>query len=151
MQLVEIICNMWASLCNHNWEKQKNVISNNQLYWERHKGPLSLTWTNFIPEWISNHVSSKVWDEISNPFPHWNGATVNVWQWINNFSSYFITDLLLIHAGTMWVFAFAFIVICRLIHIALHYITGTEAILRLWSNHKNMGKWTARYIYIYIW
>ena len=27
-----------------------------------------------IPAWISNHVSSKVWNEINCPFPNFNGA-----------------------------------------------------------------------------
>ena len=27
-------------------------------------------------------MSSKVWDEITNPFPKFNGSTVEVWEWI---------------------------------------------------------------------
>ena len=34
-------------------------------------GPLSLTWT-------SNYIHYKVWDEITDPFPNFNGATVEV-------------------------------------------------------------------------
>ena len=30
-----------------------------------------------IPAWISNHMSSKVWDEITYPLPNFNGGTVN--------------------------------------------------------------------------
>ena len=30
------------------------------------------------PEWINNHMSSKVWDEITYPFLNFNGATVEV-------------------------------------------------------------------------
>ena len=29
-------------------------------------------------EWISNHMPSKVWDEITYPFLNFNGATVEV-------------------------------------------------------------------------
>ena len=31
-----------------------------------------------IPAWISNHMLSKVWDEITYPFLNFNGATLNV-------------------------------------------------------------------------
>ena len=37
-----------------------------------------------IQAWISNHILNKVWDEITPPFPNFNGATVEVWEWINN-------------------------------------------------------------------
>ena len=29
-------------------------------------------------------MSSNVWDEISYQFPNFNGATVEVWEWINH-------------------------------------------------------------------
>ena len=31
-----------------------------------------------IPAWISNHMSSKVWDEITYSFLNFNGCTVEV-------------------------------------------------------------------------
>ena len=31
-----------------------------------------------IPAWISNHMPSKVWDEITYPFLNFNGCTVEV-------------------------------------------------------------------------
>ena len=37
-----------------------------------------------IPAWISNHMLSKVWDEVTYPFPNSNGCTVEVWEWISN-------------------------------------------------------------------
>ena len=49
---------------------------------------------NLIPAWISNHMISKVWDEIAYPFPNFNGCTVEVWEWISNFISHFIMDLI---------------------------------------------------------
>ena len=42
-----------------------------------------------IPSWISNHMPSKVWDEITYPFPIFNGATIEGWEWISNFISHF--------------------------------------------------------------
>ena len=52
-----------------------------------------------------------MWDEITYPFPNFNGATVEVWEWITNLISHFMmgvisnSDLLsmlgfkLIHVG----------------------------------------------------
>ena len=47
-----------------------------------------------IPAWISNHMLSKVWDEITYPFPNFNGCTVEVWEWISNCISPFIMDVI---------------------------------------------------------
>ena len=38
-----------------------------------------------IPAWICNHIHYKMWDEINYPFLNFNGATVEVWEWISNF------------------------------------------------------------------
>ena len=37
-------------------------------------------WLTIFPAWISNHMSSKVWGEITYPFPNFNGCTVDVWE-----------------------------------------------------------------------
>ena len=37
-------------------------------------------------------MPSKVWDLIIYPFPNFNGCTVEVWEWISNFSPHFIMD-----------------------------------------------------------
>ena len=41
-------------------------------------GPFYLHGLTLIPAWISNHMPSKVWDEITYPFLNFNGATVEV-------------------------------------------------------------------------
>ena len=41
--------------------------------------------TTLIPAWVGNHMPYKVWDEITYPFPNFNGGTVEVWEWISNF------------------------------------------------------------------
>ena len=38
-----------------------------------------------IPEWISNYIHYKVWDEITYTFPNSNDATVEVWELISKF------------------------------------------------------------------
>ena len=39
-----------------------------------------------IAAWISNHMSDKVWDDITYPFPNFNSYIVEVWEWISNSS-----------------------------------------------------------------
>ena len=39
-----------------------------------------------IPAWMSNYNHYKVQDEITYPFPNFNGATVEVWEWISYFT-----------------------------------------------------------------
>ena len=34
---------------------------------------------------MKNHMLSKVWDEITYPFPNFNAFTVEVWEWVSNF------------------------------------------------------------------
>ena len=34
--------------------------------------------------WSSNHMPSKVWDEIIHPFLNFNGANIEIWELINN-------------------------------------------------------------------
>ena len=52
---------------------------------------LSLT---LIPAWISKYIHHKVWDEITYPFPNFNGCTVEVWGWISNFITHFIGHMI---------------------------------------------------------
>ena len=51
-------------------------------------GPLLLTWINF------DHMPSKVWNQITYPFPNFNGATVDVWEWISDLIPHFIMDVI---------------------------------------------------------
>ena len=41
-----------------------------------------------FPKWISNYIQC-MWDEITYSFPKFNGATVEVWEWISNFIPHF--------------------------------------------------------------
>ena len=43
----------------------------------------------------SNYMPSKVLDEITYPFPNFNGATVEVWESISNFTPHFIMDVII--------------------------------------------------------
>ena len=39
-------------------------------------------------------MPSKVWDEITHPFPDFNGATVEVWEWMIIFIPQFIMTVI---------------------------------------------------------
>ena len=38
---------------------------------------------------MSNPMTAEVWDEITNPFPNFNYAIVEVWEWKYNFIPHF--------------------------------------------------------------
>ena len=45
-------------------------------------GPLYLHELTLIPAFISNHMLSEMWDDITYPFSNFNGCTIKVWEWI---------------------------------------------------------------------
>ena len=62
---------------SHNWLETRCGNSGNVR-------TFLLKW--IIPALLSNHAPSKVWVEIIYPFPNFNGCTVEVCEWISNFS-----------------------------------------------------------------
>ena len=46
-------------------------------------GPFYQHGLTLIPIWISNYIQYKVWDEITYPFPNFNGANIGIWEWIH--------------------------------------------------------------------
>ena len=38
-------------------------------------------------------MPSYISDEITNPFPNFNGCIVEVWEWVSNFTSHFTMDV----------------------------------------------------------
>ena len=36
----------------------------------------NMVWINLAPTWLSNHIPSDVWDEITYPFLNFNGASL---------------------------------------------------------------------------
>ena len=117
-----------------------------------------------IPAWISNYIHYKVWDEITYPFRNFNGATVEVWEWMINFTLHItghvntFLRLKLIHISKsaprstiMWVF-FCFVnsritkrFMYRNYYIWRHANTQihTVFILLLYHNETN---WTKSYV-----
>ena len=47
-----------------------------------------------IPAWISNDVASKVWGEITYPFPNINDGTVEILELISNFTPHIIMNVI---------------------------------------------------------
>ena len=54
-----------------------------------------------MPGWISNYNHYNLWDEIIYPFPNFNGATVEFWEWVSNFISYF-TKYVITYTCWVW-------------------------------------------------
>ena len=59
------------------------------------RGPLYQHGLTLIPAWISTHMPSEVWDEMTYPFPDLNGCTVEVWEMIIHFIPYFMMDVII--------------------------------------------------------
>ena len=55
--------------------------------------------STLIPAWISNHMASKVWNEITYLFVNFNDATIEVWEWISNFIPHLTMDVIIILVG----------------------------------------------------
>ena len=64
-------------------------------------GPFYWHGLTLITAWISNHMLSNLWDEITFPFSNFNGATVDVLKWISNFSPHFIM-VMIIYSSCDW-------------------------------------------------
>ena len=52
-----------------------------------------------IKGWLINYIHYKVWDEITNPFPNFNGGAIEVWEWISNFTPPFNGHVITYKAG----------------------------------------------------
>ena len=49
-----------------------------------------LTWITFNRSIESNHNRQNMRNEITYPFPNFNGAAVDVWGWTSNFVPHFV-------------------------------------------------------------
>ena len=74
------------------FEMKLSYFSGIPVVFMKNDGPL--LWLTLIPAWISNPMPINVWDEITYPFPNFNGCTVKVWEWISNFIIHFIVDVI---------------------------------------------------------
>ena len=57
-------------------------------------GPLLLTWINFNPSMDKYLHTQKNVGEITYPFLNFNGATVDVQEWISKFIPHFMMDVI---------------------------------------------------------
>ena len=58
-------------------------------------GPIYLHDLTLISAWISNQISSKVWDKITYPFPYFNDYTYEVCKWMSNFIPHIVMDVII--------------------------------------------------------
>ena len=57
---------------------------------------------SLVLTWISNYMLGKVWDEITYPFPNFNGFTVEVWERISYFIPHFTRDVITYSSNCLW-------------------------------------------------
>ena len=65
-------------------------ISSAQFRYFRAGAPFFWHGLALITAWVSNHMYSKVWDEITYLFPKFNGFANEVWESISNSTPHFI-------------------------------------------------------------
>ena len=80
------------------WGSRPNFIQTGSVWSMDQIGkylrPLLLTWITLILSLISNHIPSKVWNEITYPFPNFKGATAEVWIMVSNFTPHFMSKVI---------------------------------------------------------
>ena len=62
-------------------------------------GPFCLYKITYIPIWISNYIHYKVWSEFTYPFPNFNSAINEVWEWKSNLIPHFTGNAII---NTCW-------------------------------------------------
>ena len=67
---------------------QSKENNKTRYYWPTW-GPFYWHVLNFCSTRIGNHMSSKIWGEITYPFPNCNGCTLEIWEWISNLISHY--------------------------------------------------------------
>ena len=70
------------------------IDSGNSLSPSHYLRPILPIGINFIPSMENNHMTSKVWDEITYPFSNFNGVTVEICEWISNFIPHAMMDVI---------------------------------------------------------
>ena len=73
-------------------ERETNMSVVDKPKYDTTWDPFYLYGLTLIPTWVSDHIYSKVCEEITYPFPNFNGVTVEVWERINDFIPHFIID-----------------------------------------------------------
>ena len=96
---VKYVCFL-VSLVISDVNSSDDAIPSNWWHLDRSSGTMSYIINDLRPQrplsltWMSNHMLSKVWGEITYPFPNFNGCTVEVWEWLSNFMPHFIKDVI---------------------------------------------------------
>ena len=72
------------------WGTQVEWIKKRRVSW----GPFYLHELILASAWTCNPMPGEVWDDITYPFPNFNGATVEVWKLMNKFIPHFILHVI---------------------------------------------------------
>ena len=82
------------TICFLYWIPVSLEISSELIGSWWHHAPFYQHGLTLIPARMSNHMCSHVWDEITYPFPNFNGFPIEVWEWMSNFIPQFIMDVI---------------------------------------------------------
>ena len=75
----------WEGECINNKGTDGFLTFKYPFYWHR---------LTLISAWITNHMPSKVLDEITYLFPNFYGGNISVWEWMINYIPHSIMDVI---------------------------------------------------------
>ena len=100
------LCSTWSGFCQFNnyvWDVLGLIHIESCRSHLSHIAPTP--WHKLLVIRAKNNFQftmlSKVWDEISSPFPFFNASAVEVWGWRRNFIPHIILDVITHACGTI--------------------------------------------------
>ena len=87
-------------------------------------------------------MPGKVWDEITYPFPNFNGCTVEVWEWISNFIPHFY-EYVITYPCSMLVTEATAVYPMNDVHYSWFIVVWNRSILPITCNHQEITSPTA--------
>ena len=64
-------------------------------------GPFYWHDLTLILAWMNNYILYNMWNDITYPLTNFNGATIEVWEWICNFIPYFTGHVITYHTSML--------------------------------------------------
>ena len=87
-----VICNLWGGSIIQNILTQ--IIARYQQHLDTFSGPVWQSGLNFISACIGIHIPSREWYQLTDPYPNFNCANIEVWEWISDLILHFIMDVI---------------------------------------------------------
>ena len=77
-----------------SWVYAEAIVRNDQSVSQSINQSVSQSVSQSVKQ-ASKQANSKMWNGITNPFPHFNGYTVDIWEIISDITSNLIMDVII--------------------------------------------------------